>query len=682
MIDIQTAAKRVLELTQQLNHYNNLYYDEAVSQISDKQYDLLINELSELEKAYPELQKPDSPTLRVGGNINKNFETVVHRRPMSSLDNTYSEQDLADFATRVEKGTTGEINYVAELKYDGVAVSLHYENGLFVMGLTRGDGSKGDNITDNLRTIRNIPLSVSGDKLPVRFEVRGEVFMPFDVFEDLNRQAEQTGTRVLANPRNGTAGALKLQDSAEVARRRLQCYVYALLTEPEEAPVDCHSDALTWLADHGFTVPESRQLCKNMAAVQQYINDWSKKRNELPLGTDGVVVKVNSYKQQQDLGYTSKFPRWAMAYKYAAEVGQTLLVDVEFSVGRTGAVTPIAHLEPVLLAGTTVKRASLYNADELDRLDLHLKDTVTVEKSGEIIPKVTSVVVEKRPDAAPKIMYPDLCPSCQTQLIQQEGEVVRYCPNEEGCEPQVVGRMAHFTGRNAMAIDGLGEKIIHKLFHTYTQNPQGESRRLLRTPADLYELKHEDLSSLEGLGEKSARNLIGSINASKNQPFSKVLFSLGIRMVGETVAEKLTQHFGTLQNLVAASQEDISNIHEIGDRIAESVKAYLANPRHLQEVERLQLAGLQMVAKKPEPVTLESESLSGKSLVVSGVFVKFSREAIQQKIIANGGKVVSSISKKTDYVVAGEKMGPSKAEKARKLKISVISEDELLALIG
>ena len=483
---------------------------------------------------------------------------------------------------------------------------------------------------------------------------------------------------------------MKLQDSAEVARRRLQMYSYALLTEAQESPVACHSDALVWLADHGFEVPDSWRLCQSIADIQQYINDWSEKRRELPLGTDGVVVKVNDYKQQQDLGNTSKFPRWAMAYKYAAEVGQSILEEVEFSVGRTGAVTPIAHLSPVLLAGTTVKRASLYNADELDRLDLHLQDTVTVEKSGEIIPKVTSVLKEKRPANAQRVIYPDVCPSCQTPLQQQAGEVVRYCPNEEGCEPQVVGRMAHFTARNAMAIDGLGEKIIHKLFHTYQQttettaDAEGEAacRRLISTPADLYDLKHEDISGLEGLGDKSATNLTKSIEASKQQPFSKVLYALGIRMVGETVAEKLTQHFETLEKLMVATEEEISHIHEIGDRIAESVTAYFANPRHKKEVERLQQAGLQTTARKPEPVLLESESLAGQSFVVSGVFQQFSREAIQQKIVSNGGKVVSSISKKTSYVVAGEKMGPSKADKAKKLKIPIISEEELIAMMG
>jgi DNA ligase (NAD+) len=706
--------ERITELTDLLNHYTHQYYQNSVSEVDDFTFDKLLTELTELEIQYPNYRRPDSPTARVGGTISKEFATVYHRFPMLSLGNTYSEEDLIEFDKRVQKGLNGQdYEYICELKFDGVALSLTYENGVFVQGATRGDGVRGDDITNNIRTIRTVPLRVQSvgleaqgkengviqntttphaprPQLPALFEVRGEGFLPLAEFERINREREDIGEPLLANPRNAASGTFKQQDSGAVAKRRLDCYVYSFLAdETEPDAFRTHEESLVAMHQWGFNVSQSWQKCADIRAVMAYINEWEQKRFDLPLGTDGIVIKVNRYDQQRDLGYTAKSPRWAIAYKYKAMAASTILEGIRYQVGRTGAVTPVALLKPVLLAGTTVKRASLHNANEIERLGVMLNDTVFVEKGGEIIPKITGVDLTKRTDRSEAIIYPTTCPVCDTPLIRREGErgVAQanfYCPNERGCPPQRQARFEHFIQRRAMNIESLGEGKIELLL----------DRGFVQTPADLYKLTYDDLLGIEKIfideetgkkrivsfREKTVENILTAIEKSKNQPFSNVLFALGIRYVGNTTAEKLADYFGSMDAIIAASQEALLAVPDTGPRIAESVVEWFADDYNQAIVAQLREAGLQFFGEK-KVVEREGDTLDGKTFLYTGTFANFTREELETRIEANGGRVLSGISKKLNYLVIGENAGPSKVEKARKLNVPMISEDEFMAML-
>lgn len=661
-------AQEIKELSHRINYLNYQYYQNSVSEVSDFEFDAMLKRLQDLEDRHPELRDPNSPTQRVGGTVTKSFKTVTHRWPMLSLSNTYSEEDLREFDKRVRKAVGDNVEYVCEQKFDGVAISLTYENGQFVQGATRGDGTRGDDISANVRTIRDIPLQVHGKDYPDLFEVRGEVFMPLQVFEDLNAEREEAGEQLLANPRNAASGTLKQQDSAVVANRKLGCFSYSF--HCNNSPFSTHSESLQAIQKWGFKVSDTWRKCGSVEEVLAYINEWETRRFELPIATDGVVVKVNSYDLQDELGFTAKSPRWAIAYKYPAMSSATRLLGIQYQVGRTGAVTPVALLEPVLLAGTVVKRASVHNANEIQRLDLRLGDTVLVEKGGEIIPKITEVDFSKRPADSEPILYPTHCPACGSELVRSEGEANFYCPNEKGCAPQIQAKLEHFISRKAMNIDELGPKTIEQLYNA----------GLVRNAADLYDLTLEQLAGLERMGEKSAGNILKSLEKSKEVPFDRVLFALGIRFVGSTVAKKLAEHLPDIVALRGATYEDLVAINEIGDRIANSILEYFQDPEHVQLVERLQAAGLQFKAES-KVLEMESDKLAGHTFVISGVFESISREELQQLIASHGGKVVSSISAKLNYLVAGDKMGPSKLEKANKLGITILSEDEFLQMI-
>jgi DNA ligase (NAD+) len=588
---------------------------------------------------------------------------------MLSLGNTYSGEELEEFDKRVAKGLDGDAyEYFCELKFDGVSISLTYENGLLVRGVTRGDGVRGDDVTNNVKTIRSIPLKIKGKNLPASFEVRGEVFLPREVFIQLNKEREDIGEERYANARNTASGTLKMQDSAEVARRKLDCFVYYLLGDENE--VDTHAEGIKKLEEWGFNVSDSYKKCKNIGEVLNYISQWDKKRQDLPLETDGVVIKVNSLEQQERLGFTAKSPRWAIAYKYKAESMSTKLNNVTYQVGRTGAVTPVAELEPIFLAGTTVKRASLHNANEIARLDLRIGDYVFVEKGGEIIPKVTAVDLSKRKSGSKPIEYIQHCPECKTKLIRFEGEAAFYCPNIMGCPPQIKGRVEHFIQRKAMDIDSLGEKTIEALYDL----------GLVRSPADLYDLKREDILKLEGFKEKSATNLLGGIEQSKATPFESVLFAIGIRYVGKTVAEKLARYFKNIDKIASASFEELLAAPEVGEKIAQSVHQFFQQEGSRKEIERLKKAGLQFTSSAKEPEK-ESDVLGNKSFVISGVFQNYEREQLQEIIQKNGGRILSSVSGKLDYLLAGDNMGPSKREKAEKLGVKIISEQDFERLL-
>ncbi|MBT1688468.1 NAD-dependent DNA ligase LigA [Dawidia soli] len=663
------AQKEIAKLTDEINHHNDLYYQQSAPVLSDFEFDKLLEKLVALEAQFPEHRQPDSPTQRVGGTITKNFENVAHKYPMLSLGNTYSADDLREFDKRVAKGLDGNpYEYFCELKFDGVSISLTYENGIFVRGVTRGDGVRGDDITHNARTIRCIPLRIKGKNIPESFEVRGEVFMPKQVFQQLNKEREDIGEEKYANARNTTSGTLKLQDSSEVAKRKLDCYVYYLLGEKSKT----HAAGIQHLVDWGFNVSPTYKKCTSIDEVLAYIDEWETKRADLPLETDGVVIKVNDIDQQRQLGFTAKSPRWAIAYKYKAESMSTRLNGVTYQVGRTGAVTPVAELEPVFLAGTTVKRASLHNANEIARLDLRIGDYVFVEKGGEIIPKVTGVDVARRQPELVPLQYTQTCPVCGTRLIREEGEAAFYCPNVNGCAPQIRGRIEHFIQRKAMDINSLGEQTIRQLYEL----------ELVKSPADLYDLKLEDLLRLDGFKDKSAKNLLGGIEQSKAVPFESVLFAIGIRYVGKTVAEKLARYFKTIDALAAASQ-DLSTLlaaPEVGEKIAESVQRFFQDPENRREVDRLRAAGLQLESTAREPEK-ESEVLANKSFLVSGVFQRYEREQLHDIVVKNGGRLVSSVSKKLDYLLAGDNMGPSKREKAESLGVRIISETDFEALL-
>lgn len=677
------AKEKIQQLSEQINYHNDLYYQKNTSEISDYEFDKMLESLIALENEFPEFKKDDSPSQRVGGTITKDFETVVHKYRMLSLGNTYSREELMDFDGRVAKGLEGqEYEYFCELKFDGVALSLTYENGILKRAVTRGDGTQGDDITVNARTIRTVPLKLKGD-IPAEFEVRGEAYFPLKEFERVNKEREDIGEDRLANPRNAASGTLKMQDSAVVASRKLDCYLYYLLGE--NLGNETHSEAINQIESWGFNVSQTYQRCKNIEEVLAYIESWEDKRHDLPVETDGIVIKVNSLSQQDQLGFTAKSPRWAIAYKYKAESATTTLESISYQVGRTGAITPVANLSPVQLAGTTVKRASLHNANEIARLDLRIGDTVHVEKGGEIIPKVTAVDLSARPAESEPVTYITHCPECGTELVRQEGEAAHYCPNTEGCPPQILGRLEHFIQRRAMNIDSLGPETLRGLL----------DNELIRNFADLYDLTYEQLNGLEfriysdkkgdysvrSLREKSANNIYQAIQESKAVPFERLLFGLGIRFVGRTVAEKLANHFLTIDALGQASYEELIEVPEIGDRIAESLTDFFSHEENRVLIERLKASGLQLATEKKE-VVLEGNALTDKTFVISGVFTQFSRDELKEKIKANGGKVVSSISAKLDFLVAGDKMGPSKLEKANKLGTTIVSEDEFLTMIG
>ncbi|HYG37787.1 MAG TPA: NAD-dependent DNA ligase LigA [Cytophagales bacterium] len=666
---LEEAQSRVQSLTEKINHYNQQYYQKSISEVSDFDFDQLLEELATLETKYPELKASDSPTQRVGGTITKEFPTVIHKHPMLSLGNTYSFEELEEFDNRIKKALGNDYEYFCELKFDGVALSLTYKNGKLLRGVTRGDGVRGDEITNNVKTIRSIPLKLRGEDFPEEFEVRGEAFLPTEEFERINREKEEQGEPMMANPRNGASGTLKMQDSSIVSKRRLDCYLYQFLSDRQDNLT--HEQTIQNLEKWGFKVSPTYRKCKNIHEVFDYIKEWETKRFQLPLDTDGIVVKINDFNQRRELGYTAKNPRWAIAYKYKALSVATVLKSISYQVGRTGAVTPVANLQPVLLAGTTVKRASLHNSNEIKRLDLRLGDTVYVEKGGEIIPKVTGVDLSKRNPDSQEVVYITECPECGTQLIRKEGEAAHYCPNEKGCPPQIKGRIEHFIQRKAMNIDSLGERTIDLLF----QN------NLIRDPADLYSLKQEDILQLEGFKTTSTNNLLKGVEKSKEIPFKNVLFAIGIRYVGATVAEKLAAYFKNIDAISTATFEELIAVPEIGEKIAESVLKYFADPENRLFVERLKLAGVCLVAEE-EKVIQESNVLEGKTFVISGVFANFERDDLKFKIEANGGKVVSAVSGKLDYLLAGENMGPSKLEKAQKLGIKIITESDFLKMLG
>jgi len=666
------AKQQIESLSSELKQHNYNYYVLAMPTISDFDFDKKLEELAALEKQFPEFADPDSPTQKVGGYITKEFVTVRHRWPMLSLGNTYNEQELLDFDQRIRKAIGDNFEYVCELKFDGLSISLTYEQGKLARAVTRGDGVQGDDVTVNACTINTIPKRLHGSSYPDDFEIRGEVFMHLKAFERLNNERIENGEVPYANPRNFASGTLKMQDSSEVAKRPLDCFLYFLYTEKQLFKT--HWESLQAVKTWGFHTNEHSRLCNNVDEVFKFINNWDKKRFDLGYDIDGIVIKVNSYAQQQELGFTAKSPRWAIAYKYKAEQVETELLAVTYQVGRTGAVTPVANLKPVLLAGTTVKRATLHNADEIEkRLKLHEGDWVYVEKGGEIIPKIISVDLEKRKPGAKPIAYITSCPACGTTLERKEGEAAFYCPNEDGCPPQIVGKMQHFISRKAMNIDGMGDETIETLYQ------KGFMHRI----SDIYSLKDhsDDLKKMERFGEKSINNMLDGIEKSKQMPFEKVLFGLGLRYVGETVAKKLAAHFRNVDKLETATFEELNAVEEIGDRIALSVQTWFSDEQHKAEIAKLKAHGLQFVTEEKE-VKLASNALNGKTFIISGVFEKYSRDELKELIEQNGGKIVSSISPKLNYLVAGENMGPAKLEKAQKLNIDIINDDQLVEMIG
>ena len=668
-MNLQEVQKAISKLTDEVNHHNELYYQKSKPVISDFEFDTLLAQLVKLENEFPALRLPDSPTQRVGGTITKEFTTVLHQYPMLSLGNTYSEEELMDFDGRVAKILEGDpFEYFCELKFDGVSISLLYEDGLLTKAVTRGDGVRGDDVTANIKTIRSLPLRIKSKKIPPRFEVRGEVFLPKEVFKQMNKEREDIGEETYANARNTASGTVKMQDSTEVAKRKLDCYAYYLLGDDIDS--ETHEESISKLESWGFNVSPTYKKCKNMQAVLEYIKHWEHKRSDLLLDTDGVVIKVNSLEQQERLGFTAKIPRWAIAYKYKAESRSTRLNGITYQLGRTGAVTPVAELEPVQLAGTTVKRASLHNANEIARLDLRIGDHVFVEKGGEIIPKVTGVDMEKRNSSLEPVTYISKCPECHTDLIRKEGEANHYCPNEKGCPPQIKGRIEHFIQRKAMDIDSLGEQTIRQLYEL----------GLVKTPADLYDLTKEDLLKLEKVKEKSAQNMLDGIAQSKFQSFENVLFGIGIRYVGKTVAEKLARHFKNMDALSTATYEQLLEAPEVGEKIAQSVVEFFKDAESLNEISRLKNAGLQMESALQQAQAV-SDALSGKSFVVSGTFQNYEREQLKEVIVSHGGKVLSSVSAKLDFLLAGENMGPAKREKAESLGVKIISEADFEAMI-
>lgn len=661
------VQEKIESLRKAISEHNYQYYVLAQPLISDYEFDMLLQELIQLEAKHPEYFDANSPTQKVGGTVNKNFESFTHEYPMLSLGNTYNEEDLRDFDQRVEKQLGHhDYEYVCELKVDGLSISLHYENGNLLRAVTRGDGVKGDVVTDNVKTIRALNSQLKG-AFPSSFEVRGEIFMHRPAFDKLNQERADADEPLYANPRNVAAGTLKLQDSAEVAKRPLDIVLYQLI---ENTPsVKTHFEGLNKLKQWGLVVSNETKICPTIDAVFNYINEWDEKRKLLSYDIDGVVIKVNDYSQREELGFTAKSPRWAISYKFKTEAALTKLLSIDYQVGRTGAITPVANLEPVFLLGTTVKRASLHNANEIERLDVRVGDFVFVEKGGEIIPKITGVDFSKRQIDLPQNRYITHCPDCHTELIRKEGEAQHYCPNESNCPTQVIGKIQHFIHRKALDINSLGDETVELLYK------QG----LIHGLGDLFTLKYEQVIALERMAEKSALNLLEGINAAKSIPFPRVLFGLGIRYVGETVAKKLAKHFKTIDALMLANKEELLQVDEIGERIADSIIEYFSKDKNIDLIAQLKQAGLQLANLHEEQ--LLSEKLKGKAIVISGVFTQFSRDEIKHLVEQHGGKNVSSISSKTDYVVAGDNMGPAKLEKAVSLKIPILSETEFITLI-
>ena len=660
---------KIKALREALEQHNYNYYVLSAPTISDREFDEMMKELQVLEEAHPEYADPHSPTQRVGSDLSKEFEQVVHKYPMLSLGNTYSEDEVKDFYERIARDLNEPFEIVAELKYDGTSISLTYEDGRLVRAVTRGDGTRGDDVTANVKTIRSVPLKLMGDRYPATFEIRGEILLPWAEFDRLNKEREEQEEPLFANPRNAASGTLKQQNPAVVAARKLDAYFYYLLGE--ELPAETHFDNLEAARSWGFKVPNVIRVCNSLEDIYDYIAYWDAERKNLPVATDGIVLKVNSLRQQRNLGFTAKSPRWAIAYKFQAERAVTRLNSVSFQVGRTGAVTPVANLEPVLLAGTTVKRASLHNADIIEGLDLHLGDKVFVEKGGEIIPKIVGVDVEARGLlVGDKVRFIRSCPECGTPLMRPEGEAAHYCPNEAGCPPQIKGKIEHFVTRRAMNIN-MGPETVEDLYEA----------GYIKDTADLYTLEIADLLRLERWADKSARNLMASLEESKQVPFERVLYGLGIRFVGETVAKRLVSAFHSMEQLEQASFEDLTAVDEIGERIARSIIAYFADERNRTLVNRLKEYGLQMSVAE-EKLANRSEKLKGLSIVISGTFAKHSRDEYKAMIEQHGGKNSGSVSGKTDYILAGDNMGPAKLEKAAKLGVKIINEDEFLNMIA
>ena len=658
--------QKIEQLREQINDHNYRYYVLNDPLIGDYEFDALLRELQELEKAYPEFDDPNSPTHRVGSDATNEFRTVEHRYPMLSLSNTYSLDELHEFDVRIRKEVE-PVEYVCELKFDGTAISLTYQDGRLSQAVTRGDGTRGDDVTANVRTIRTVPLRLAGDDYPSFFEIRGEVLMPFRSFERLNREREDIGETPFANPRNAAAGSLKQQSSAETARRELDCTLYALVGD--KLPFETHYESLQAARRWGFKVSDQISLCRSIDEIDAFIRHWDKARYDLPFATDGVVIKVNRFADQNRLGYTAKAPRWAVAYKFKAEQARTRLLSVDFQVGRTGAVTPVANLDPVPLAGTTVKRASLHNAEQIALLDIRLGDMVYVEKGGEIIPKITGVDLSERPAGSEPFKFITHCPECGTELVKYEGEARHYCPNPSHCPPQIVGRIVHFISRKAMNIDGLGEETVQLLYDS----------GLVADIADLYRLKREDLVDLPRLGEKSADNILNSIRKSLNVPFDRVLFAIGIRFVGETTAKTLAAQFKSLDALAAATPEELATAEDIGERIAVSVRDYFLDPANLDILERLKASGLHFEAGESARL---SDRLDGKKIVISGTFERHSRDQMKQLIEAHGGKNQGAVSSNTDYLLAGNNIGPAKLTKANKLGVKIIGEADFERIIA
>ncbi|QGY46837.1 NAD-dependent DNA ligase LigA [Maribellus comscasis] len=664
----EEAQKKIEQLREELEEHNYNYYVLNQPVISDFEFDMKMKELEKLEKDFPEFADLNSPSQRVGSDINKEFEQVEHKYSMLSLSNAYSKEEIQDFDTRIKKIIETDYEYVCELKFDGSSISLLYENGWLTRAVTRGDGVRGDDVTNNVRTIRSVPLRLRGKGYPESFEIRGEILMPFHVFEALNAEREKKGEPLLANPRNTAAGTLKMQNSSIVATRKLDAYFYYLLGE--NLPYDGHYENLQKTKEWGFKISDAMQKCASLKEVFDYLDKWDLERHHLPVATDGVVIKVNSKNLQDNLGFTAKSPRWAIAYKFKAESASTILKSVSYQVGRTGAVTPVANLEPVLIAGTMVKRASLHNADIIQNLDLHINDTVFVEKGGEIIPKITGVDQSKRHPMFQSVIFIESCPECGTKLVRNEGEAAHYCLNEVGCPPQIKGKIEHFVSRKAMDIDGLGQETIELLYN----------QKLIHGIADLYRLKKEQLVGLERMGDKSAERILNSLEESKNVPFERVLFSLGIRFVGETVAKTLAKNMHTIEKIQSAGYEDLIEIDEIGGKIAESIVDWFSKTEYRELIDFLKEKGLQFSISEKE-LNNKTEKLKGLSIIISGTFEKFSRDELKNMIEQNGGKNVGSISKKTNYLIAGENMGPSKLEKATKLGVPIISENDFLKMI-
>jgi DNA ligase (NAD+) len=665
----EQALQEIESLTGQIHNYNQLYYVENNSEISDYDFDQLLKRLEVLEANFPEFAFDNSPTKRVGGDLTKKFESVVHRFPMLSLSNTYSEEEIIDWENRLKKISNESLEFVCELKYDGVAIGIRYENGQLSKAVTRGDGTQGEDVTINVRTIRTIPLQLTGD-FPADFEIRGEIFMPLDRFQKLNEERELNQEQLFANPRNTASGTLKMQDSKVVAERGLDSFLYGIYGN--DLPIENHFDAVQNASQWGFKVPLMRERfiekTNTIEGIMDFIHYWDQQRQHLPFEIDGVVIKVNNYQQQQQLGFTAKSPRWAIAYKFKTERVETILESVDYQVGRTGAVTPVANLKAVQLGGTTVKRASLHNSDQIEKLNLHVLDAVYVEKGGEIIPKIVGVNLDKRLATAEKIEFISHCPECHSLLIKREGEAHHFCMNELACPPQLKGKIEHFIARKVMNIDGLGAETVDLLFE----------KGLIRSVADLYDLNFDQLVALDRMADKSANNLLQGLKASVEIPFERVLFALGIRFVGETVAKKLAKFFKNIESIQFASYDELTQVDEIGERIAISVQQFFSDDANLMLINRLKEAGLQFSIVEKEGVTA---LLEGKSFVVSGVFTSFSRDEIKELIELNGGKNVSAISAKTDFVLAGDNMGPAKLKKAESLGITILSEDAFIQLL-